>query len=982
MAQSDGAVPLALSGAALQQSGSEPGASRSAPLPHAPCSSSSMSSHSSSSSQSRRPQRELRQRSSISAHRPRPTLTSSARGIAKLEMRRQKEREANEAYTQANAVVLEQEHSGRSSAAQRISTSPSLSENALAMDTRSSELSDAGPAPHRPTASSLPSPLADADERAAHAAETGSSQSDFFASPRRTAQGQSSTTQEGTSQTRADAVADECIEEQTMPGSGVAVRPETHEDRCATPPQARSRQEESERVHTVDAEASTFNATDVGTEPPKKKLRTFVEPGDEFDDEDDDGFFEALAETDFDWGGERGSAVPTKTDCHSKKGQDGKEKAGGDNGFQIIMFKKANQKPISLDSPAHIAHMRRFCQEMDNSHHDDNSTIVKKEDDRNVFDRNFERNADEAHVTPPLAAERHVSPRLPQCSEVEAGSWVDQSSPVLALARPTLPKDSTVLPFADKTNLHARHNFVGEAQSPFKSPKRPVEELMPSSTPLRSAQTANLFQRPSTPSLVRTQTPSTPVRRGQSSKRLGAGRLATPRPVTSLAVGSAARANSQMIRPGRVSLGSTPRRSANSTPQFKPPFKNEAAARAQLERGLYVASPQPHLQSGRGTTVQGRSLPQGSPVFNLEALPERKCLADVISTPETTTKDETRNWLGDACEDVSCILSQPNLARRFAFPIGEHGSASVEEARAHLAEASGVDPSRIPLKWVRNHYGLIVWKLAALVRHIASADTLWSFEEVCRQLLYRYEREINHSHRSAVKRIQERDSAVGRLMQLCVFGMEDANTDTITLTDGWYCIKAHVDEPLQRAIKNGHIKLGSKVMIKRATLVGEPEAADPLEALDSTFLKINGNACKLARWDTRLGFATAMPVAAARSLTADGGLVPCMDVVASKVFPTAYVEYAPRSTDPTAHTPHEAPWGQEEEDARRQAWTRKREDVMQDMEKNTDEETRKLENIVEMLESAYSDALSGGCFMNHGEFGGGKTLRFWCATPC
>jgi breast cancer 2 susceptibility protein len=86
--------------------------------------------------------------------------------------------------------------------------------------------------------------------------------------------------------------------------------------------------------------------------------------------------------------------------------------------------------------------------------------------------------------------------------------------------------------------------------------------------------------------------------------------------------------------------------------------------------------------------------------------------------------------------------------------------------------------------------------------------------------LSRYEREVNHAHRSAIKIIQERDAPSTRPMVLCVCAIVDSNgpehAPELDLTDGWYRIRATYDGALAKAVDKGTIKIGSKIAISGA----------------------------------------------------------------------------------------------------------------------------------------------------------------------
>jgi breast cancer 2 susceptibility protein len=78
-------------------------------------------------------------------------------------------------------------------------------------------------------------------------------------------------------------------------------------------------------------------------------------------------------------------------------------------------------------------------------------------------------------------------------------------------------------------------------------------------------------------------------------------------------------------------------------------------------------------------------------------------------------------------------------------------------------------------------------------------------------------------------------------------------------------------------------------------------------------LNIAGNSTKLARWDARLGRQDEPFVAGLSSLSVDGGIISLMDVVIDKLFPVAYTAAEKGRGD--------APWGEEEERQRQDAWS-------------------------------------------------------------
>ena len=64
---------------------------------------------------------------------------------------------------------------------------------------------------------------------------------------------------------------------------------------------------------------------------------------------------------------------------------------------------------------------------------------------------------------------------------------------------------------------------------------------------------------------------------------------------------------------------------------------------------------------------------------------------------------------------------------------------------------------------------------------------------------------------------------------------------------------------------------------------GEPD--EILKSYSISYLRISGNATRLAPWDSKLGLqAPALRFATLRSLNPDGGLVPLMDIIIERNY--------------------------------------------------------------------------------------------------
>jgi len=61
------------------------------------------------------------------------------------------------------------------------------------------------------------------------------------------------------------------------------------------------------------------------------------------------------------------------------------------------------------------------------------------------------------------------------------------------------------------------------------------------------------------------------------------------------------------------------------------------------------------------------------------------------------------------------------------------------------------------------------------------------------------------------------------------------------------------------------------------------EPCEVLEAYDKVELNITGNGTHLAPWHTKLGFQPHPAIATLHTLSSDGGVVPCLQLVTTKV---------------------------------------------------------------------------------------------------
>ena len=90
---------------------------------------------------------------------------------------------------------------------------------------------------------------------------------------------------------------------------------------------------------------------------------------------------------------------------------------------------------------------------------------------------------------------------------------------------------------------------------------------------------------------------------------------------------------------------------------------------------------------------------------------------------------------------------------------------------------------------------------------------------------YSYERELNRGQRPPFRKIVAQDVSASAPMVLCVSNISwtEQGTDEngtplpsipeLEVTDGWYRLRAEIDEPLMRATRKGKIRVGTKIAV-------------------------------------------------------------------------------------------------------------------------------------------------------------------------
>ncbi|KAJ3154706.1 Breast cancer 2, early onset [Geranomyces variabilis] len=252
--------------------------------------------------------------------------------------------------------------------------------------------------------------------------------------------------------------------------------------------------------------------------------------------------------------------------------------------------------------------------------------------------------------------------------------------------------------------------------------------------------------------------------------------------------------------------------------------------------------------------------------------------------------------LHEVNQDVLGITAEN--AGSYAFRQSDGTTWGALEARTQLLQKD-VSANLVTEQWVKNHFRWIVWQLAGQVRSFPELEPkIWHKDAAFNKLVYRYEREINCATRSAIKKIVERDDIPESYMVLSVSqiskGLLSNENWDLELTDGWYPIKASIDEALQLYMRQRKILVGDKISVCGAQLVGPADPCPVLEATDAVRLKLAVNGTHRARWNARLGYQRSRHfIVGLRQVLPGGGAVPCVDVVVCRRYVPRFLEKLP-----------------------------------------------------------------------------------------
>ncbi|KAH9058304.1 hypothetical protein EDB87DRAFT_1685476 [Lactarius vividus] len=443
--------------------------------------------------------------------------------------------------------------------------------------------------------------------------------------------------------------------------------------------------------------------------------------------------------------------------------------------------------------------------------------------------------------------------------------------------------------------------------------------------------------RQSQPSLMNSAT-STPVREYRPTA-LVSSTLSTAVPTT----------EARLSTP--ISNKSTPMRKKPAG-KFVTPFKlgmrPGESGRAQLQAQINTTSGRIDDAQSSGDLNRKSSRRR---FFDLNPPRDRKMLASSGLRPGTHSLEAL------ACIGLN-VAELRNLSPKSAIQYRFRDASNVDPQgptdALHELKATGC--MLATQEWVDNHWSLILWKLAGMVALDPESEVdehrrRWSWKEMMRQLCYRYEKELNGSARPALRLITTQDTSARLHMVLCVSditwsqegvqvgecGLPVVPHPTLELSDGWYRLRARVDEILARAVRRGVIRVGRKIAISGASIPRDVEPCEVLEAYDRVELIITGNGTHLAPWHTKLGFQPYPAIATLNSISPDGGMIPCLDLIVTKVYPIAFIEFR---KDADGAVTREGPRREKDELAAHDAWARKREREYQRLRKEADDKSK------------------------------------------
>ncbi|KXN88856.1 hypothetical protein AN958_06726, partial [Leucoagaricus sp. SymC.cos] len=403
---------------------------------------------------------------------------------------------------------------------------------------------------------------------------------------------------------------------------------------------------------------------------------------------------------------------------------------------------------------------------------------------------------------------------------------------------------------------------------------------------------------------------------------------------------------------------------------FKPGMRPGESGWAKLQDsirqgGLQPAAPSSAVSSQSRPKLVHQPLAKHKSFFDLRPPPDQKTLAGCGMRPQQFDQGDFES-MEINIQELQQIT--PVLAVYYSFhtaltlpPYQTDQPPQLLGPATALKELHDMGCTLATKAWVDNHWGLILWKLAGMVALDPDSESdaktkRWCWAEAKRQLLYRYERELNQAKRPALRLISTQDAPAALPLALCVSdiiwveveGRRDAAFPELEVTDGWYRLKAKIDAPMARAVKRGVIRVGRKIGVAGAKLNSErKEPQEVLEAYNSVKLGLNGNSSHLLPWHIKLGFMRGPCISTMHSLTPDGGPIATMDVVVIKTHAVAFIELF---IDSNGRKRNEGPRNEAEEMKLNEEWKKKRDREASKLRTEFEKKFSRYESYIDKLE--------------------------------
>lgn len=171
-----------------------------------------------------------------------------------------------------------------------------------------------------------------------------------------------------------------------------------------------------------------------------------------------------------------------------------------------------------------------------------------------------------------------------------------------------------------------------------------------------------------------------------------------------------------------------------------------------------------------------------------------------------------------------------NLVDGITLIPDDRDQVGIPEMKSAFLSCPSIDPNLLHVDWITHHLSQIILKLGAMERSFP--DTLGqgrslNVDNVMLQLKYRYDREIDNAERSVLRKVLEKDDVPTRRMVL--FVSKVLSDRECELSDGHYVVRTVLDQDLERIFKANTIRVGTKLMVCGAEMIGLDDGCFPLD---------------------------------------------------------------------------------------------------------------------------------------------------------